>query len=56
MKRKQVRGLTEAVDWDEETHVGEDPADKSGNESKAKKFSKYAQGGVLAAGDGGWSS
>ena len=35
MKRNQVRGLTEAVDWDEKTHVGEYPADKSGNKSKA---------------------
>ena len=41
MKRKQVRGLTEAIHWDEKTHVGEYPADKSGNESKAKNFTHF---------------
>ncbi len=45
VKRKQVRGLTEAIDWDEETHISKNPADKSGNKSKAKNFSKPAQGG-----------
>jgi hypothetical protein len=41
MKRKQVRGLTEAINWDEKTHVGENPADKSGNKSKAKNFTHF---------------
>ena len=41
MKRNQAGGLTEAVDWDEKTHVGEYPADKSGDESKAKKFTNH---------------
>ena len=27
LKRNQVRGIAEAGDWDEETHVGEDPTD-----------------------------
>lgn len=54
MKGKQVWGLTEARDWDEETHVGEDPADKRGKNPE-KFFEKFAQGGVLAAKDGGKS-
>ena len=41
MKRNQAWGITEAVDWDEKTHVGENPADKSGNESKAKNFTHF---------------
>lgn len=56
MKRKQVRGLTEAVDWDEKTHIGENPADEAGNKSKVEKFSKPAQSSVLAAEDGGLSN
>jgi hypothetical protein len=38
MKRNQARGLTEAGDWDEKTHVGKNPADKTRNKSKPKKF------------------
>lgn len=30
MKRKQVRGLAEAPDREEETHAGEDPTDEGG--------------------------
>ncbi len=41
MKGKQVWGLTEARDWDEKTHVGEDPADEAGKKSKAKNFTHY---------------
>ena len=41
MKRKQAWGITEAVDWDEKTHVGEYPADKSDDESKAKNFTHF---------------
>ena len=38
MKRNQARGFTEAGDWDEKTHVGKNPADKTRNKSKPKKF------------------
>ena len=38
LKRNQARGIAEAFDRDGKTHVGEDPADKEGNKSKAKKF------------------
>ena len=41
MKRKQAWGITEAVDWDEKTHVGENPADKTGNKPKPKKFPQW---------------
>ena len=38
MKGDQVRGLAEPVDWEEEAHVGDDPVNKPGDESEAKKF------------------
>lgn len=41
MKRKQARGLAEALDRDGKTHVGEYPADKSDDELKAKNFTNH---------------
>lgn len=41
MKRKQAWGLTEACDWDEETHIGEDPTNEADKESNLKKFTDY---------------
>ncbi len=29
LKRDQVRGLAQTRDWDEETHMGEDPSDQT---------------------------
>jgi len=47
MKRKQVRGaalseskgLTQTRDWDEETHMGEDPSYASSNNRDLKQAS-----------------
>jgi hypothetical protein len=41
LKRNQVRGLTEALDWDGETHVGEYPADEKDDEAETKKFTEH---------------
>jgi hypothetical protein len=39
LKRNQVRRLAEAFNWDEETHMGEYPADDVNNDWGSKKFS-----------------
>jgi len=41
LKRNQVRGLTEALDWDGETHMGENPTDEEGKKAEAEKFTYH---------------